>query len=151
MVFALCYNCSSNPNNQIMKLDTNITTIKGEQYAMSFPSEFDIEQVKKEKGIEQVTIGDLPRESVRNVILNSITGYKVQDKKEVFMLQIIAQWVLADGADDLPSNLFDLLTTKVLPAAVSQMGEENGKQVEKGIYSHWVMAQVYTVLGVTAE
>jgi len=133
-----------------INLQREIKTIRGETYSMSFPSKTDIEKVKEEKGIKEVKLEDMPRETVQNVIVNSLANYVIKESKDVFMLQIIATWVMSESEEkeDMPKKAFDFLVKEVLPAAVSREEEEEGKKVAKGTYSHWVMVQVYDELGV---
>jgi hypothetical protein len=110
-------------SRQKVNLKREIKTLKGETYPMTYPSQQDLENVKKEKDIDTVKVEDMPRETVQNVIINSLAGYDPEDKKEVFMVNQVAAWVMdetteEDGtAGELKDKLWKFLTNKVLPYA----------------------------------
>ncbi len=141
---------------QKLNLKKNILTIKGETYTMTYPSEFDIEKIKKTTGKDEVQINDLPRESVQNVLINSIAAYDPEEKKEIFMINQIADWVMNGEKEDgmfekLNDNLHQFLVEKILPYAtvMNKKDDEDGtKKRGNGVYFAWVMAQVYKELGV---
>lgn len=140
----------------MIDLKKEIKNLKGHTYEMSFPSKEDIDRVKEEKGIESVKISDLPRETVGNVILNSLSNYVVADNKEVFLVMATASWVNDESPDkeDLPEKLKKFLVRQVLPSMVYRKGEKLDNQPQekdKGIYSSWVIAQVYEAMGVKEE
>ena len=125
---------------------------------MTYPSKIDLEKVKDEKGDDSVKIDDLPRETVGNVIINSLAGYDPEDKKEVFLINQIASWAMAeedeDSSGELKDRLYKFLVNKVLPYATVMKKEEKKDGEEergKGMYYAWVIAQVYDELGVTEE
>lgn len=148
-------------NKENINLKKEITTIKGETYPMTYPSKSDIDKIKQSKGtesenVEDVLFDELPRETVQNVILNSIAGYDPEEKKEVFMVSQLASWVMNDIKEDgtaekLNENLFNFLVDKVLPyCTVMSTDTESKKDTKRGegIYFAWVMAQVYQELGI---
>lgn len=139
-----------------MNLKKEILNLKGGTFEMSHPSTVDIDAVKKEKGIDQVMLADLPRETVGNILINCLANYPVNDKKEVFSVQATAAWITDESEDKplLPEKLKNFLVKQVLPEMTYRKAEDdNGKQQpNKGIYVSWIMAQVYNELGVdTAE
>ena len=141
-----------NPN-----LKRELKTLKGETYPMSFPSKGDIEKVRGKKEVKEVLTTDLPNETVQNVIINSLSNYEPLDRKEVFMINQVAEWAMnepkgKEGYGELKNKLFDFITLQVLPyATVSRTEKKEDKTEEKatGVYSAWVIAQVYEELGVT--
>lgn len=140
-----------NPN-----LKKEILTIKGETYPMTYPSTLDIEKVQKSLAKEDVSIDELPKETVQNVLINSIAGYDPEEKKEVFMINQLANWVMNSEKEDgsfekLSENLYQFLIEKVLPYATvmsKNFDTDKDKKRGNGVYFAWVMAQVYNELGV---
>lgn len=132
-----------------MNLDKEIKNFKGQTYEMSYPSRQDIENIKEEKNIEKVRSEDLPRETIRNVLINSLSNYTIEDKKEVFLVHKTGAWLLDNSEEEIPKEVLKFLTKSVLPEATSRIEEDKeGNKVEKGIYKAWVIGKVYEELGV---
>ncbi len=140
-----------------MNLKKELINPRGTTYEMSYVTPQELEQIKKEKNLETVKLTDLPRETVHNVIMNCLTQYAVADKKEVFYVHALSKWLLVDSEDDkeLPEKLYKFLTEILLPDSVHRKNKaektDDNKDVEekeKGIYSAWVIGQVYEALGV---
>lgn len=142
-----------------MNLKKELINPRGLKYEMSFYTPQDLEQVKKEKNLDTVKVTDLPRETVGNVILNCLTQYAVADKKEVFYVHALSKWLLVDAEEkkELPEKLYKFLTEKLLPDSVHRKNndpkKEGGIETEEtkenlGLYTAWVMGQVYEELGV---
>lgn len=139
-----------------MNLKKEVKNLRGETIQMSFPSNADIEKVKKEKGIETVTVKDLPRETIENVLINCLANYVVEDKKQVFAIHKAADIVMiGQGKEDVevPESVRNFLVEFVLPASTIRVEKDiltDGKtdKKEKGMYAAWIIAQVYTELGV---
>lgn len=145
-------------SKQKPNLNREIKTLKGETYPMSFPSQSDLDKIKATTGKEDVKIQDLPKESVGNVIINSLSAYEVADRKEVFLVNQVANWALSepteeDGFGELKEKLYTFLIERVLPQATIRETIENEtpgtENKKKGVYMPWVIAQVYDELGVT--
>jgi hypothetical protein len=134
-----------------MNLKKEIKTLVGGVVNKSFPSKDDIEKVKSEKKIEQVKTDDLPSDTVENVIMNCLTQYAVEDPKEVFDVQIAANFVLSEDPEkEFTDRIKNFLVKKVLPqATIRNEKDENGKTTTKGVYTSWVIVQVLAELGVT--
>lgn len=120
---------------------------------MSFPTKEDIESVKVEKGVQTVTTDMLPSETVGNVILNCLSMYQPEeyDKKEMFEVFRLAEWVNKDNGEELDQKLMTFLTTKVLPKSVrvEKKNERTGAVEASGAYLMWVIGQVTQALGIT--
>lgn len=110
---------------------------------MSFPSTFDIDKIRQ--GDAEPLVKDLPKETVGNVLINALAQYRIVDRKEVFFVQQAAAKVLA--GEEIPTLLLDFLVNSVMPCATLRTIEEDGKKREDGVYSAWVVAQVYAALG----
>ena len=142
-------------SKQKPNLKRTIKNLRGIELPMSNPSKADLERIKTEKNITEVKIDDLPRETVRDVILNSLSTYKVTDRRDIFYVNQIASWVLEDVNEDenneLKDKLFNFLTEQVLPSAIIYKDEKSDpkkEQKQSGIYYGWVIAQVYDELGI---
>jgi hypothetical protein len=124
-----------------MNLDTEIKTLKGETITMSFPSAEDYKNYTR-----------MPNETVRNVLINALSNYRVSgsDKKEVFLVNISAAWVLESDGNEPSPVVKNFLLNKVLPQATSaEMEDKEGKKAVVGIYRSWVIFQIYQLFGVT--
>lgn len=128
-----------------------IKTLRGEFVPMSFPTPMELEKVQAKTGKLDVLSTDLPPETVGNVIINCLAVYAVENQKEVFDVQLCANWVLDESEDkkELSERLRDFLAKKVLPQCTLRNEKEGEKTVERGIYSSWVIVQVLAELGVT--
>lgn len=134
-----------------MELKKELKNLKGVSFQMSYPSKEDIDRIKDEKKIEQVELKDLPRETVANVLINCLANYPVNDKKEVFLVQAVAAWINDESEDKgtLPEKLINFLVKQVLPEMTfRKIDGPEGKKEEKGMYTGWVMAQIYNELGI---
>lgn len=132
-----------------MKLNRIIKNIKGEEISLSFPTRADLDQLPKNDKGEPDT-AKLPRETVRNVILNCLAMYPVSDKREVFYLNAIAGAVLEKDEVDFKEKYVKFLT-KVLEESTFRKDKDGDKETTKGIYFGWVIAQVMDELGLTPE
>lgn len=130
-----------------MNLQRTIKTIRGQEYQMTFVTEFDIEKVKTEKGITEVKNKDLPRETVQNVLINCLLNYSVKSPKEILSINKLSEWVMGDGKTPLPEDLKNILIKHIIPASVDQQDDTEGKNGAKGIYKAWVLGQVLDELG----
>lgn len=142
-------------NKKNLNLKREILTIKGEKYPMTYPSTLDIEKVQKLLGKDEIQIDELPKETVQNVLINSIAGYDPEEKKEVFMINQLANWVMNGEKENglfenLNENLYQFLVEKVLPYATVMTKNTENKDTKRGngVYFAWVMAQVYNELGI---
>ena len=62
-----------------MNLDKEIKNLRGEFIMMSFPSRKEIEKLSKnDKG--QPNLDKLPNETIRNVMLNCLSNYQVENR-----------------------------------------------------------------------
>lgn len=134
----------------MINLKATIKTLKGETYPMSFPTELDIESVKKAKGITEVMLTDLPYETVGNVLINCLSNYAVKDKKEVFLVHAAALWVNSDQ-EDLPDKIKNFMSNRVLPQSTLKVEKDGDDENKVGTYAPWVIAQVYNELGIESE
>lgn len=128
-----------------------IVNLRGETYPMTYPSEQQVAKIQEEKKIEQVKIADLPRETIFNVLINCLSAYVVRDRREVFLIQQVTNWMFDQRPDkkELYAPLEQFLLKSVLPDMTNRIEKDkDGKDVEKGLYSGWVIAQVYREFGI---
>jgi len=123
-----------------------IKNLKGEEYPKSFPSSKELEAIKNDTS-------KLERETIGNVILNCLTNYVVQDRKEGFYINLIAQSLLSNNEkiefkDKIQKFLIDVLNEQTLIR--KKVKDEKGEEKEeiKGLYQGWVISQVLQELGV---
>jgi hypothetical protein len=143
-------------SKKTINLDRVIKNLRGEEVPTPNPRKEDIEKIRKEKNIIDVKIEDLPKETVRDVILTCLSVYKVTDRRDIFYVNQIASWAMEetkDGEDnELKDKLFKFLTDSVLTSAIIFKDEREDIKKEsrqKGSYYSWVIAQVYDELGIT--
>lgn len=95
---------------------------------MSFPS--DPEEAKK-------------NETLSNVILNALTIYQVKNRREIFIVQNVAQKILNGGDTfELDEDDIAFLSRALYQATVKQ----DEKDQAPGIYTSVVMRQVFEAL-----
>lgn len=139
--------------NKKPNLKREIKTLKGEVCPMSFPTELDLKKIKTDKDVKDVKLDDLPRETVQNILINSLANFEPADRKGVFMVNQVASWVMEDEEKrgELKDKYFTFLTEEVLEQATVKRTKKNPEEKEevKGLYSAWCIAQVYDELGVT--
>lgn len=137
-----------------MNLDKKILSLKGEEIPKSFPTKKDIDNLPKdEQGNPDMT--KLEKETVGNIILNSLMNYVVQDKREGFYINTIAQSVISGGKvefkDKLKNFLVEVLEDAIMRKDIEEV-EKDGKKVKqekvKGLYVAWAIAQVLNELGI---
>jgi len=133
-----------------MNLKKELVALKGNTYPMSYPGNLDIEKVKKEKGIEQVTSEELPHETAENVIINCLANYAISDKKEAFLLQSVATFInSSEEQTELPERLKNFLGNQVLPySTLRRSVDRDGQEQTHGMYASWVIVQIYNILGI---
>lgn len=128
-----------------MNLNRVIKTLKGEEAAMSIPSQAVIDALPKNKD-GNPDMMKLPRETVRNVLLNCLANYAVKDRKEIFFINTIAQSIMDDESVELKDKLKKFLIEVVYAMTLQEDGEK-----QTGLYFSWVTAQVLTELGVAPD
>ena|SRR3990167_1287730 len=127
-----------------MNLNRIIKNIKGQEAQMSLPSQDIIDALPQKDG--EPDMSKLPRETVRNVLLNSLANYAIKDRKEIFYINTIAQVLLDENAGELKDKFKKFLIEVVYAMTVQDDGKER-----KGLYMPWVSSQVLEELGVTEE
>ena len=123
-----------------MNLDKKILSLQGEEIPKSFPTKKDIDNLPKDKQ-GNPDMDKLEKETVGNIILNSLMNYVVQDKKEGFYINTIAQLVILGGKvelkDKLKNFLVEVLEDAMMRKDVEEV-EKDGKKVKqekvKGLY-----------------
>lgn len=119
----------------MVNLNKIINGIDGKEIDKSFPTEEEIEAKEKE--------------TVKNVILNSLASFPVTDKKEIFYVNTIASNILnAENGEIEFSKEHLKFLEGVLWRQTFQEEEREGKKVRSGIYFAPVMFQVLSELGI---
>jgi len=126
-----------------MKLNRIIKNLHGDESAMSFPSRSLVDALPKNPDGSPDT-SKLPRETVKNVILNSLANYPVKDNKEIFFVNTIAQSIIGEEENVELKEKFNKFIVNVLYTMTVQE-DEKGRQT--GIYYSWVIVQVLDELG----
>lgn len=137
-----------------------IKNLKGIEMPKSFPTqtELDALPIKKIRTIddgkmvqkEAFDTDKLERESVGNIIINSLAHYKVKDKKEGFYCNMIAQTIIGSetGEIALKRPLEDFLIEVLDEMTLRVEKTKDGIDLEKGIYNGWAIAQVKQEMGI---
>lgn len=115
----------------MINLDCVLKKINGKEYLKSFPDEADTGKP----------------ETVKNVLLNSLAVYPVRQKREIFLVNKLANDILnADNVPFEPSEIErNFLETVVFEATYRQEGEKNEV---RGVYFPYLISQVLKELGV---
>jgi len=123
-----------NPNKKILNL-------RGEEMPKSFPTQAEIDKLPKKNG--QPDLSKLERETVGNIILNCLANYVVKDRKEGFYINLIAQSILSgDEKVELKDKLKNFLIDVLDEMTLRREKDENGKEMQKGLYASWAIWQV---------
>ena len=157
-----------NPNKKILNL-------RGEEIPKSFPTQKEIDKLPKDK-LNQPDLNKLEKETIGNIILNCLVNYIVRDRKEGFYINLIAQSIIAseggiqtypDGTESkVPKSkniefkekikkfLVEVLDEMTFRREMEEVEEEKEgkkeikkKEVTKGIYAGWAIAQILNELG----
>ena len=130
-----------------MNLNRIIKNLHGEESAMSFPSQEVLSSAKRGPD-GKIDMNSVPRETVKNVVINCLAQYIVKDRKEMFYVNTTAQAVLGAEGDTFElKDKFQKFLIEVLYSAIVQ--EKDGQQ--SGVYYSWVVGQVLEELGVSEE
>jgi len=140
-----------NPNKKILNL-------RGEEIPKSFPTQKEIDKLPKDK-LNQPDLNKLEKETIGNVILNCLVNYIIKDKKEGFYINLIAQSLLAGNKkiefkEKIKKFLVEVLDDMTFRREMEEVEEEKEgkkemkkKEVTKGIYAGWAVAQILNELG----
>jgi len=140
-----------NPNKKILNL-------RGEEIPKSFPTQKEIDKLPKDK-LNQPDLNKLEKETIGNIILNCLVNYIVKDKKEGFYINLIAQSLLAGNKkiefkEKIKKFLVEVLDEMTFRREMEEVEEEKEgkkemkkKEVTKGIYAGWAVAQILNELG----
>ena len=140
-----------NPNKKILNL-------RGEEIPKSFPTQKEIDKLPKNK-LNQPDLNKLEKETIGNIILNCLANYIVKDKKEGFYINLIAQSLLAGNKkiefkEKIKKFLVEVLDDMTFRREMEEVEEEKEgkkeikkKEVTKGIYAGWAIAQILNELG----
>ena len=126
-----------------MNLNRTIKNLFGNESHISFPTRKQLDELpKKEDGSPDLDF--LPRETVRNVLLNCLAQYATKDRKDIFYVQTIAQSLLAEEERFELKDKFSQFLIEV----VYEMTLHEEKDGNAGVYYSWVTSQVLEELGV---
>ena len=132
-----------------MNPNKTIKNLRGEEYPKSFPNSREMEAIQND-------ISKLERETIGNVILNCLTNFIIQDKKEEDYINLIAQSILSSDKkiefkNGIQKFLIDVLNEQTLIR--KKVKDEKGGEKEeiKGLYQGWVISQILEELGEKLE
>lgn len=115
---------------------------------MSFPPKDVMDSVSKDSE-GKPKMSEVPRETVRNVLINCLANYQVKDRKEIFYVNTTAEAILGAEGDTVElKEKFRKFLIEVVYASTVQVNE---KGEQSGVYFSWVISQVLAELGVKEE
>lgn len=124
-----------NPNKKIKNL-------RGEEMPKSFPTQRELDKLPKDKN-GQPDLSKLERETIGNIILNCLANYIVKDRKEGFYINLIANKLLSkDDKIELDDEVKKFLIDVLDEMTLRREKDENGKEIQKGLYASWAIWQV---------
>jgi hypothetical protein len=144
-----------------MNTKKTIKNLRGVEIPKSYPTQEEIEKLptKKARVIvrdqmfeqEQIDFSVFERETVGNIIINSLSHYTVRDKREGFYCNAIAQSILQTetGRVELKDKLKVFLIAVLDDQTLRIEKDGAGKEITKGTYNGWAIAQVKEELGET--
>lgn len=127
-----------------MNLDKIIKNFKGDEMTATNISQKTLDTIKAEKGRE-VKVEDLPKETVRDVLLNCISSYKPEDIKDMYLLNSLGTKIASEEDVEFNEKQKNIIV-KILEASVV-LESKDSPEKEKGIYYSWVVSQVLDELG----
>lgn len=141
----------------VIKLTRVLRNLKGVELEISYPT---LEQINalpkikqqitnKETGeVADVEVPDrskLPRDTVKNCLLDCLAYYQTVDKKEMFKIYALATKIQESNEEQLEvDDMYRDLLIKTLEYSIAF--SEEGKEPH-GIYQHWAIAQVFDACG----
>ena len=139
-----------------------IRNLKGEEFPkpIEFLTREEIEKLPKidnpndPKGPKIPDVKKLEKETVGDVILNCLATHRCENKKEGFYVQMIAQHVIdpkGELKEKLRRFLIEVLEDSILRYKVTKDKDGNETKEQIGVYAGWILAQVFTELGVEPE
>ena len=138
-----------------MNLSKKIVNLRGEEIPKTFPSREEVNNLPKLSN-GQPNQDLLERETIRNIILNCLINYVVEDKKEGWYINLIAQSLISDKKeidfkDKIMKFLIDVLDNQTMRREMVKDKDDKEKEEIKGLYAGWVIAQVKQELGIKEE
>ena len=141
-----------------------VKNLRGEEMPLAFPTPQQLEALPREKmkdstgkEIELKTpdIKFLPKETIRDVVLSCLGNYLVQDKKEGFYINSIADVILNEDKVELKDKFrkFLIHVLEDQSYTVTKTKNAEGKETEerKGLYLPWVIARILLEFGEKPE
>ena len=134
-----------------MNILKKLKDLRGQEYQKSLPSKKEIAALplveewstREQRMIQVPDIENLEKETIQNVILNCLTFYKIEDKKEAFYVNQVASYVLEANKDiELKDKLKSFLVSVLESSIIVKEKDKEGKEQEVGVYAGWVIVQV---------
>lgn len=133
-----------------MNLDKEIINIKTRKsYVKSFMSEDEKNSYKDQSG--KIDENFLPKETVGNVILNTIAMLPVDNKLEGFYSNAIAQIIFGDEREVELKDKFKIFLSSHLEKAIIRIVKKDNKEEMQGLYAGWIISQVLEEIGEKIE
>lgn len=119
----------------MIDLNIKLLQLRGNSFTYSFP----LTEEERKKN-----------ETMTNVLLNCLSAYPVRQKKEIFLVNHIAQKIISaeNGQLELPEDQRKLLVEIVLESTFQT--EKDGGET-KGVYTSALTGQVLKALGCEEE
>ena len=135
-----------------MNLSKKLKNLKGEDYSKSFPNRKEMEKLGKDKE-GNYKVDKLERETIGNVIINCLTMYRCENKKEGFYVNAIAQSIISGDKEIKLKDKFVKFLVEILEDSIMKKPTKNskGEEIQEGLYAGWVIAQVLQELGIKEE
>ena len=134
-----------------MNLNRIILRPDGEESFISYPSQKLLDSLPKNED-DSPNLYKLPKDTVRNVILQCLNYSSPKDASGGFMVNLIGQDIVrADKEITLRPKMKEFLVEVLKEQIFKEETDKEGKSVQKGIYKGWVIAQVLDELGEKLE
>lgn len=132
-----------------MKVDLNkqVVNLIGQPLDMSFPDREIVEKLPKDdKGAPDKT--KLPRETIKNMLVNCLAGYHVEDKKEVFKVYDMGVKIMnAKDEFEITEDEQSFLR-KVIENSIYKEVQNGNNIIPMGIYKPFGIAQLLKAIGI---
>jgi hypothetical protein len=133
-----------------MNINKNILMPDGEQFVMAYPSNriLDALPISLETGRKDYL--QLPKETVRSVILSCLNYSKPENIEDSLMVNAIGQEIVkSENEINLNDKMTKFLTDLLNDSILKEIKNKEGAKTQKGCYAGWIIVQVLEELNIT--
>lgn len=144
-----------------MLVNKKVLNLRGEEIPKTFPTQKELDKLPRVKDrdgkdTDRPNTDKLEKETIGNIIINCLASYIIQDKKEGFYINLIAQSIIdAKGKielkDKLKKFLIEVLDEMTLRREKVKGKDNKDEEKTKGIYAGWAICKCKEELGIKLD